>query len=293
MDISVRNKIVKILSNFILVPSLRRKFRRALYLSLITQKYKCRPVFKKVVKPDVSIVMPVYNQFKMTYDCLKSMAYHMPNVTFEIIVADDGSTDETTKLMDYVDGVEVVRSAGGLGFLKNVKNAMSRVSGKYVFLMNNDMLVTPNWLDALYNTISANESIGIVGSLVLNIDGTVQEYGSCLDRDANPSFDYKVDKTIDKLTLKEVDYCSGCSIMFLKSDWDKLGGFDERFSPAYYEDTDFNYQIKYILGKKIFCQPESKIYHIKNLTYSRKVNKLVETNSKKFKEKWSYILETR
>ena len=96
---------------------------------------------------------------------------------------------------------------------------------------------------------------------------------------------------IEDLKLVECDYCSGCSILFLKSDWDKLNGFDEKFSPAYYEDTDFNFRMRYILNKKVVCNPKSRIYHYRNMTYSEKASIFCEKNCTYFLEKWGKQLE--
>ncbi|MBP3924574.1 glycosyltransferase [bacterium] len=293
MKVKSRKRIIKFFCNLIPITSLRRKIRKRLERVEMVFPYKLKPHFNNVENPVISIIMPVYNQYKVTYECLKSIAYYMPEVSFEIIIADDGSTDETVNMEKNVPGVKVVKTSGGLGFLKNVQNAVPYAKGKYIFLMNNDMMVTENWLDSSYNLISEDETIGIVGSLNLGPDGDVQEYGASISDTGNAYMNcmHKKKFNIDDLKPVECDYCSGCSILFLKSDWDNLNGFDEKFSPAYYEDTDFNFRVRYVLNKKVICDPKSRIYHYRNMTYSENASILSEKNRAYFLQKWGKQLE--
>ena len=282
----LKSLIVRVLCCLIPFKKYRKNLRKNLLQEVIKFQYDITPKFEIVENPKISIVIPVYNQFKVTYECLKSIAYYKPRVTFEIIIADDCSTDNTKKIEKIVPGVKSIRTKGNYGFLKNVKNAVKYAKGEYIFLMNNDMLVTDNWLDSLYETIIKDDKIGIVGSLTLNQDGSAQEFGAKLDEEAHCHFNEIQTEEIENLQEQEVQYCSGCSMLFSKSDWDKLDGFDEQYNTAYYEDTDFNFKMRYNLGKKIICQPKSKIYHIRNLTYSTSANKFSRINRILFLKKW-------
>ena len=122
---------------------------------------------------------------------------------------------------------------------------------------------------------------------MLNPDDTIQEVGGTVYINGSSECNYAGQEQIDTSKLYDADYCSGCGIMFSKADWDKLGGFDERFVPAYYEDTDLCYQIKYILGKKVVCQPKAQIYHFHSKTYNAKASAIIDKNRTKFKEKWA------
>ena len=283
-----QQKEAKLLSYLIPSSKLRKEFRNSFIF--VRFPHKIKPKFAITESPDISIVIPVYNQFKITYECLKSIAYYRPNVPFEIIIADDCSTDKTKNIEKLIPGLKVVRTTGNFGFLKNVNNAMKYAKGKYVFLMNNDMLVTENWLDSSYEYIKQKDNIGIVGSICLNFEGSVQEYGAYLDSEGYAHLNIR--DTYDDLVVQESDYCSGCSILFSKSDWEKLAGFDEQFSPAYYEDTDFSYGVKYQLNKKIICNPGSKIYHYRGKTYSYAAGSISEINREKFIKKWGKYIKT-
>ena len=92
----------------------------------------------------VSIVIPAYNQFHYTYLCIKSIIENSKD--YEIILADDNSTDETKNAKLYFDGIRVVHNETNLRFLKNVNNASSYARGKYIVFLNNDTQVQEGWL---------------------------------------------------------------------------------------------------------------------------------------------------
>jgi len=286
MNNKFKNIIIRFVCLFIPNKKHRRNFRKKLLEKFIKFPHKINPAFILPSEPEVTVIIPVYNQYDFTCECLKSIAYYKPKISFEIIIADDASTDKTKNIEHIINGIRVVRTEGNYGFLKNVKNAITHAKGEYIFLMNNDMLVTEGWLDTLYETITTDNKIGIVGSLNLNIDGSIQEFGAFLDKKAHSHINKIKNIKIEELEAKEVQYCSGCSILFSKTDWENIGGFDDKFAPAYYEDTDFNFSMRYKLGKKIICQPKSQIYHIRSLTYSTEGHKLSERNRIQFLKKW-------
>lgn len=243
--------------------------------------------------PQVSIIIPVYNNFLLTMNCIDSINNAKLKTSYEIIIADDGSTDDTVNIEKYYNNVRLIRTPQNMGFLMNVKNAIPYAKGSYILLMNNDMIAKPKFLDYLYNTIRKNNKIGIVGAMMLYEDDTIQEAGATLLVDGSAKWNCNGYEKINTLKTYEVDYCSGCGILFSKEDWNKLGGFDERYAPAYYEDTDFCCQIKYFLGKKVILQPKAQIYHLHGKTYNEKAENMMARNRTKFLEKWDDKLYKR
>ena len=101
-------------------------------------------------------------------------------VCYELILADDCSTDETMNAAEAFPGLRVVKAPKNAGFLRNCNNAASHARGRHIVLLNNDTIVLPGWLTALYQTIEADPSIAIVGSKLLYPDGHIQEAGAAL-----------------------------------------------------------------------------------------------------------------
>jgi GT2 family glycosyltransferase len=252
--------------------------------------------FKQKDNPKVSIIIPVHNKFDYTYKCLKSIYDNTNLEEIEIIVADDGSTDETLNIGNYIKNIKVVRNDTPLGFLKNCNKAAKFAKGDYILFLNNDTQVQPNWLSSLLEVFHQDNKIGLVGSKFVYPDGRLQEAGGIVWKDASawnygrlddpekPEYNY----------LKEVDYISGACIIIKKDLWQDIGGFDERYTPAYYEDTDLAFEVRK-RGFKVVYQPKSVVVHFEGITHGKEtssgIKKYQDINRNKFFEKWKDILE--
>jgi len=252
--------------------------------------------FKKEKNPVVSIIIPVYNQWNYTYDCLYSIFENTKDVSYEIIIADDNSTDETKDVQKHVKNIVVARNEKNLGFLLNCKNAARKARGKYLLFLNNDTQVQNEWLKWLVDLAEKDEKIGLVGSKLVYPDGRLQEAGGIIWKDGSgwnygrlddpekPEYNY----------VKEVDYVSGASILVRKDLWDKIGGFDERYVPAYFEDSDLAFEVRKH-GYKVVYQPKSVVVHFEGISHGTDVNSGLKSyqikNKEKFVKKWKYVLE--
>lgn len=243
--------------------------------------------------PMVSIIIPVFNQIEYTYRCLASIRKYTSDVEYEIIIADDMSTDATAELDKFVTGVTVCRTAENLGFLKNCNNAARSARGKYIMFLNNDTTVTEGWLSSLVDLMERDSSIGMTGSKLVFPDGRLQEAGGIIWSDGS-GWNYGRGDDPDDCQynyVREVDYISGAAIIIRKKLWDQIGGFDERFAPAYCEDSDLAFEIRKA-GYKVVYQPLSKVIHYEGVSNGTDVNGTglkhyqIE-NSKKLKEKWA------
>jgi GT2 family glycosyltransferase len=248
------------------------------------------------LSPVVSVIIPVFNQFSYTVRCLWSIAVAGDATHLQIIIADDCSSDESEGLLSALPGITYIRNEKNLGFLNNCNKAAEAAEGKYLFFLNNDTAVLPGWIDHLVATASNISEAGLIGSKLLYPDGTLQEAGGIIWRDASGANVGRLDdpRRPDYNYMRDVDYVSGAAIMVPKTVWTDLGGFDERFAPAYYEDTDLAFRIRN-RGLRVLYQPLSRVIHFEGITSGRDLSTGVKshqvTNAKTFHEKWVYTLE--
>jgi GT2 family glycosyltransferase/glycosyltransferase involved in cell wall biosynthesis/ADP-heptose:LPS heptosyltransferase/2-polyprenyl-3-methyl-5-hydroxy-6-metoxy-1,4-benzoquinol methylase/thioredoxin-like negative regulator of GroEL len=246
--------------------------------------------------PLVSIIIPVFNKIDFTKKCLQAVAKNTEYSNYEVIILDNGSTDGTKEFLDQLCGsdhrIKVKHSDENLGFVKGCNLAAESARGKYILFLNNDTEVQPGWLSALVEFAETHEDCGAVGSKLVYPDGTLQEAGGIIFSDGegwnfgrgghpmDPAFNY----------VREVDYCSGASLMVKANLWNKIGGFDLRYAPAYYEDSDLCFEIRK-LGYKVYYNYKSMVIHHEGktsgtvLTEGFKRYQLL--NKSKFVDKWS------
>lgn len=247
------------------------------------------PIYRK---PQVSVIIPAYNQVEYTYRCLASILENTQDVTYEVILADDRSTDGTKVLPMYCKGITIIRNTENLGFLKNCNHAAEHARGKYIFFLNNDTQVKPGWLSSLVKLIESDSSIGMVGSKLVYPDGRLQEAGGIFWREGN-GWNYGKFDDPDKPEynyVKDVDYISGAAIMLSKALWQRLGGFDERFAPAYCEDADLAFAVR-AAGYRVVYQPLSVVVHYEGISNGTDTGSGVKAyqvaNMEKLREKWA------
>ncbi len=246
-------------------------------------------------EPTVSIIIPCYNQFEYTYHCVESILRNSGKITYEILIADDCSTDLTTRVTDILPGVRHIPTETNLRFLLNCNNAARHARGRYVLFLNNDTQVQPDWLAPLVSMLNSDKSIGMVGAKLLYPDGRLQEAGGIIWRDgtawnygnkgnpAAPEFNY----------TKDVDYISGACIMLERSLWQQLGGFDEAFCPSYCEDSDLAFSVREA-GYRVVYQPRSEVVHFEGVSNGTDTDSGLKQyqvkNREKLAKKWDHVL---
>lgn len=246
--------------------------------------------------PLVSIIIPVYNQFGYTYACVRSILNVVKNIPYEIIIGDDLSTDATKDIQKIFPGIIVNKNFTDHGFLVNCNRASKLARGKYIVFLNNDTQVQKNWLSSLLKLIESDEKIGMVGSKLVYQNGILQEAGGIIWNDGNGwNYGRGKDPAMPEYNyVREVDYISGASIMIRTSLWNEIGGFDELFKPAYYEDADLAFEVRKH-GYKVMYQPDSVVTHFEGVSNGTDLNsglkKYQVENRKKFCAKWAETLK--
>lgn len=253
--------------------------------------------FQAETCPVVSIVIPVYNQFDFTYNCLRSILKNSGvDVPYEVILADDCSTDLTVQIEKIVKNIQVVKPLENCRFLKNCNFAAKEARGEYILFLNNDTQVQENWLEPLVALLDKHPEVGMTGAKLVYPDGRLQEAGGILWKDGSAwNFGNGNNPALPEYSyVKEADYISGAAIMIRVDLWRRLGGFDERFAPAYCEDSDIAFEVRRA-GYKVLFQPKSVVVHFEGQSNGTDVTQGLKTyqitNQKKFFEKWKTVLE--
>ena len=203
----------------------------------------------------------LYNRAELTLACLRSLAENHSE-RLEIIIVDNASSDDTSELLNRLRGVHVIRNSENLNFLLAVNQAAREAHGKYLLVLNNDAQLLPGALRSALGTIGSSSDIGAVGGRLVLLDGTLQEAGSIVWRDGSCLGYGRGDDPFAPTYMfrRDVDYCSGAFLLTPRDLWNKMGGFDEKYKPAYYEETDYCMRL-WERGLRVVFDPDAVLLH--------------------------------
>lgn len=219
------------------------------------------------MNPHYSIIIPAYNHLDLTVQCLNSIVRNSNMKSLEIILINDGSTDGTkewSKSLERKFNLSVIDHQQRIGFTKSCLEGMKLAGGDYIILLNNDTLVTPNWLLHLENSLFEarrrykNPNFHLVGPMSNNVPG-LQQVKIDIPTDKTDDFG-KNYYNLNKNKIKPVLFLSGFCLMFSRKLYSRVGGFDERFSPGGYEDRDFCLRAR-LEGFLACISQDTFIYH--------------------------------
>lgn len=277
----------------ILIPNLSLKDRESEAARILAWKTRAAAINlpDPGQPPVVSILIPIFNQLDLTLACLESIAREGAKVPFEVIIVDDNSSPEVGSTLEHVDHLKILANETNQGFIYNCNWAAREAVGEYVLFLNNDTQVTSGWLDSLLEVFENRPKAGVVGAKLLYPNGMLQEAGGLIWEDGTGwNFGNDDDPELPEYNyLRQVDFCSGaCLLIPRKLFWD-VGGFDERYRPAYFEDVDLAFAVRKA-DREVYYQPQARIIHFEGASSGTDTRQGVKRhqviNREKFLIKW-------
>ena len=212
--------------------------------------------------PDISVVVVVHDNFALTLQSLASLRANYAG-PIELIVIDSGSTDETLQLAQYVTGACLLRFDSNIGFVRGCNAGLQIAAAETVLYLNNDVELAEGAIAAALRRLRSDPSIGAVGAKVIRTHGLLQEAGCIIwpdgwcagyQRDQSPLIP-------EANFVRDVDFCSAVFLLVRQPLLRELGGFDDTFAPAYFEDTDLCVRIRQA-GRRVVYDPAVVVHHL-------------------------------
>ncbi len=261
---------------------------------------------------ELSIIITHYGNPDLLRVCIDSVKKNLKTICSEIIVSDSSTLEETELMMreDY-PGISFLTSKENIGFSGTVNKGLDIAKGKYILILNGDVIVKEGSIEKLLEFIRNNPKVGIVGPQLLNFNETLQpstfRFYTPLTilyrrtflgkmKFAKKRLEEFTMKSFDHQSTKEVDWIMGSVLMTSRYALEKVGKMDSRFK-LYFEDTDWCRQF-WEKNFKVMYYPEAKMYHYhgkgsasKNVIQSLLFNRLawihIISAVKYFKKYWS------
>ena len=211
--------------------------------------------------PAISVVMVLRNQFALTMQTLSSLRSGFPG-PIQLLLVDNDSTDDTRSIDDLIEGATLLRQTRNIGFLRACNLALDHVLAPVLLFMNNDIVLHPGALQNGMARLLGDDRIGAVGGKILRTHGLLQEAGSIVWRDGS-TMGYLRDQRPDTPSanfVRDVDFCSGAFLMARTDLVRRLGGLNEAFAPAYYEEVDLCLAIQ-AAGMRVVYDPDVAMTH--------------------------------
>lgn len=253
--------------------------------------------------PSVSVVVPTYDGIDHLVPCLRALEETLPSsFSGEVLVVDDASGAKTALALDRLERVypwlRVIRNETNAGFIMSCNRGAQEARGDFLVFLNDDTVPLSGWLEALLRVFRTRPDAGAVGGRLVYPDGRLQEAGGVIFDDASGANFGRGDDDVDAplyTYVRPVHYCSGALLATPRELFLEVGGFDLRYCPAYYEDTDYCFSVR-ARGLEVYYQPESVVIHVEGATSgtdtSSGAKRYQVRNRGIFRKKWREELST-
>ena len=253
--------------------------------------------FPQTDRPRVSILILTQDQLEHLGGCLAALerTIDAERTPYEVILVFNGTEPRAAQtFLKSINGVHAHRLALNLGFGGGNNYAAARARGEFLVFLNDDAQVEPGWLDALLDAARAYPNAGAIGSRILFVDGSLQEAGGIIwsDGSTRPLGRGARPGSLAFTYLRSVDYISANGLLVRRADFETLGGFDPRYFPAYYEDTDLCLGLRHRLGRELLYEPRAVMRHVEAASTQDNAFRsfLFRRNQALLCEKWAQVL---
>lgn len=249
----------------------------------------------------VSIVIVNLEQAALTLDCVASIEAHTERGLYEIVVVDNGSApEEVETLAKASDRFKLLPLNRNMFFGEASNIGAEHASADLVLFLNNDVEVTPGWLQPLLATLDSADRAGAVGPKIVHPNGELLEAGCFIRPDG---WGIQIGKSGMILppawadATRIVDYCSGACLLMRRDTFLALGGFDPTFDPAYFEDVDLAIRLRAIGLFTYYCGATA-VRHLESVTSNRiwtreERDRVIAINRGRLVQRWGGYLQDR
>jgi len=242
----------------------------------------------------VSFIIPLFNNLALTRACVASLQATLPaGLTHEIILVDDGSTDDTRSwLATLGPPFRVVLNDRNLGYAAANNRAITHARGDVLALLNNDLVLLPRWLEPMLGAHrSLADRAGLIGNIQLDAGtGAIDHTGIIINQQGKPVHDRALPARRSRLfsSVRPVPALTGACVLVKRALWQQLGGFDEGYVNGG-EDVDLCFRARAI-GRTNAVALRSVVRHHISASVGRKLHD--EENSYRLARRWQQELVT-
>lgn len=240
-----------------------------------------------------SIIILTYNNLEYTKKCIDSIRKYTNKDSYEIIVIDNHSHDGTVQWLKNQEYIRTIFNNENLDFAKGCNQGIKIAKGDNILLLNNDVVVTHNWLDNMINCLYSSSIIGAVGPLTnysSNFQSIDVDYNDDLEKMHTFAKRFNISNSTNwEERLRLIGFC----MLIKKEVVHKIGLLDELFTPSSHEDDDYSLRIRNA-GYRLYLCKDTFIHHYGSVTSRRNpsiFNRNLEINKKKFYDKWNIDID--
>lgn len=226
---------------------------------------------------ELTIVIPVWNNWKYTARCLASVfKSNLPKEKYQIIVVDNASTDTTETLLTYLqdrgEPISIIKNETNRGFLLGANDGWKKTTTQYVMQLSNDVTLGTNCISNMLKAFNFDEKVGLVGAVhKISEDSVLLPKHTYLRGKYYTKWEQENKRGVDAVVLSypeigdskiiETDVAETACAIIKKEVWEKIGYFDEIFAPCHYEQEDYSLRAKEA-GFKIVIALDAEYNHV-------------------------------